>query len=129
MSSVEEKAIKKAKAKDAKAKKAAAAVKTGEKGKPGPVRTSGRKPKISKEMDIDLGDNEEEIDFPPNGGSDLARSAQIQLIRSVSDLEEAKVVARNDSGKEMSEEEKAENKSYDPREGKGYLLLPIRAVQ
>ena len=57
MSSVEEKAIKKAKAKEAKAKKAAAAVKTGEKGgKPGPVRTSGRKPKISKEMDIDLGD-------------------------------------------------------------------------
>ena len=41
MSSVEEKAIKKAKAKDAKAKKAAAVVKTGVKGKAGPVRTSG----------------------------------------------------------------------------------------
>jgi len=41
MSSVEEKAMKKAKAKDVKAKKAAAAVK--EKEKAGPVRTSGRK--------------------------------------------------------------------------------------
>ena len=56
----------------------------------GPVRTSGRRTKISRDMDIDLGENEEEIDFPPNGGSDLARSAQIQLIRSASDLEEAK---------------------------------------
>ena len=40
MSSVEEKATKKAKAKDAKAKKAAAVVKTGVKGKAGPVRTT-----------------------------------------------------------------------------------------
>ena len=40
--------MKKAKAKDVKAKKAAAAVKKGEKGKAGPVRTSGRKTKISK---------------------------------------------------------------------------------
>ncbi len=56
--------MKKAKAKNAKAKKAAAAVKTGEKGKAGPERTSGRKTKISREMGIDLGENEEEIDFP-----------------------------------------------------------------
>jgi len=60
-------------------------------------------------MDIDLGENEEEIDFPQNGGSVLARSVQIQLIRSASELKEAKVVARNDSDKEMSEEEKAES--------------------
>ncbi len=99
--------MKKAKAKDVKAKKAAAAVK--EKEKAGPVRTSGRKTKISRDMDIDLGENEEEIDFPQNGGSVLARSVQIQLIRSASELKEAKVVARNDSDKEMSEEEKAEN--------------------
>jgi hypothetical protein len=66
MSSVEGKAIKKAKAKDAKAKKAAAAVKTGGKGKAGQVRTGGRKTKISRDLDIDLGENEEEIDFPPN---------------------------------------------------------------
>ncbi len=72
---VEEKAIKKAKAKDAKAKKVAAVVKTGVKGKTGPVRTSGRKPKIPRDMAIDLEDNEEEIDFPPNGGG--LRSGQI----------------------------------------------------
>ena len=64
MSSVEEKAVKKAKAKDGKAKKAAAAVKSGEKGKAGPVRTSGRKTKISRDMYIDLGETEEEIDSP-----------------------------------------------------------------
>jgi hypothetical protein len=63
MSSVEEKAVKKAKAKDAKAKKAAAAVKSGEKGKAA-VKSSGRKTKISRDMYIDLGETEEEIDFP-----------------------------------------------------------------
>ncbi len=66
LSSVEDNTVfKKVKAKKAKAKKAAAAVQTREKGKTGPVRTSGRKTKISRDLDMDFGKNEEEIDFPP----------------------------------------------------------------
>ena len=87
------------------------------------MRTSGRKTKISRDMDTNLGENEEEIDFPPNGGSDLARSALIQLIRSASELEEAKVVTRNDSDKEMSEEEKAENNLILKRARDTYCFL------
>ena len=87
------------------------------------MRTSGRKTKISIDLDIDLEINEEKIDFPPNGGSDLARSAQIQLIQSASELEEAKVVARNDSGKELSEEEKADNHMILERARDAYSFL------
>ena len=64
---------------------------------------------ILRDLDMNLGENEEEIDFSPNVDSDLARSDQVRMISSASDLEEAKVVVWNDSGREQSEEEKAEN--------------------
>ena len=92
MSSVEDKAIKKVKAKKAKTKKAAAAVKTGEKGKQARWGQVVKKSIIMRDLDMDLGENEGEIDFPPNVDSDLARSDQIRMIRSKSELEEAKVV-------------------------------------
>ena len=83
---------KKVKAKEAKPKKSAVA-KSGQKGKGALVRTSGRKVKISTDLGLDLGEIEEEVEFPPSGGMNPARSDQIRLIWQRSAAEDARLEA------------------------------------
>jgi len=101
---------KKVKAKEAKPKKSAVA-KSGKKGKGAPVRTSGRKVKISKDLGLDLGEIEEEVEFPPSGGMNPARSDQIRLIRQRSAAEDARLEAIDYEETDTTTELRAEKES------------------